>query len=68
LLRGRCSGWKVGPLSAGFSLSLWLSVLSVPCGLADESRGFGSAIAGFSLSVDTSVLPRRDADPEDRRA
>jgi hypothetical protein len=42
---------------AGFSLSLVLAVLSVPCGLAEESRGFGSARAGFSLSVGTSVLP-----------
>src|SRR3954451_12600692 len=53
---------------AGFSLSLRLAVLSVPCGLADESRGFGSAIAGFSLSVGTSVLPRGDAGPGDRPA
>ena len=60
--RGRLSVWKVGPGSAGFSLSLVLAVLSVPCGLAEESRGFGSARAGFSLSG-TSVLPEGDAGP-----
>jgi hypothetical protein len=43
-------------------------VLSVPCGLADVSRGFGSAKAGFSLSVGTSVLPVGTPVVEDRPA
>ena len=51
LERGRSVAETVGEEIAGFSLSLVLAVVSVPCGLALASLGFGSVSVTGCLSA-----------------